>query len=357
MTALSLAQNGAAVQVVGADPILEGVGFKNAAGLMEPVATADGRAGRWTGDSIEFCDWAAADPAWGLVPRRVLFLSDDPDATNQDWIVSMGRREASPEDLQGRRAHGAWFETYVLQPDRAVAAFKRESRNLNVVGLTQEAAIGSATLESIEAVADRAIGQKSHVFVVAAGLGLAKFTDIEDLAGMEPAAGMSAGMGLTIRIPADRFNPGLDHVLMDDDDLGYLIPQITHVVAGGTNDIAEHDDPVVEVGAHPALLAEWEAEVRDKIERLLPRAGNLSGEIRLGARPMRRRVLTHRTEEFPIPGILLGGAGGSGWTFSVGMAHDACRVIAERFGRSGDLLALGTRRPLDFPGDDVGAAA
>jgi hypothetical protein len=73
---------------------------------------------------------------------------------------------------------------------------------------------------------------------------------------------------------------------------------------------------------------------------------------------MRKRALTHVSEEFQIPCILVGGAGGSGWTFSVGIAHDVCRVVAERFGCEGELLALGTRRPLDrFPGGDLGIAA
>ncbi|HEX5928722.1 MAG TPA: FAD-dependent oxidoreductase [Solirubrobacterales bacterium] len=347
VTAFALAQNGATVQVLAADPLEAGVGFKNAAGLIEPVATRDNRAARWTMDTLDFLEWATPDPAWGVIARKVLFLSDDPAAVDQGWMASMGRRDATPEELRGRRAHGAWFDTYVVQPDLAAVGIRRESMNLDVPGAAKDIVLGSpVTVESVEDAALRASLHRADLFILAPGLGLASLTDIEDLPGMPAAAGISAGMGATIRIPAESFEPPLDHVLMDDDDLGYLIPQKTHVIAGGTNDIAEHDDPAVMVGLHPTLMNEWEAAVREKVDRLLPGAGDLAGEVRVGARPMRWEVLTHWTEGFSVPGMILGGAGGSGWTFSVGIAHDACRVIAARFGCTGELLALGTKVPL-----------
>jgi glycine/D-amino acid oxidase-like deaminating enzyme len=154
-------------------------------------------------------------------------------------------------------------------------------------------------------------------------------------------------MGLTIRIPNDRFEQAPEHVLMDDDELGYFIPQRTQVIAGGTNEIVEHDDPVVGGAVHPALVNEWEGVVREKMERLLPGTGDLEGEVRVGPRPMRGRVLTHWTEDFEAPGVILGGAGGSGWTFSVGIAHDVCQKIARHFDCKGNLRALGTLAALD----------
>jgi hypothetical protein len=60
-------------------------------------------------------------------------------------------------------------------------------------------------------------------------------------------------------------------------------------------------------------------------------------------------VLTHYTADFEIPGLVLGGAGGSGWTFAVGIAHVACRAIQMRMGISGSLAALGTGRLLPDP--------
>jgi hypothetical protein len=319
-------------------PIEEGVGFRVAAGLIEPVASADARAPRWTKDTLDFLEWAAADPAWGALRRRVLFLSDDIEATRQDWMDPMGRRDAEEDELRGGRAHGAWFDTFVIQPDLTIEAIKRECVSLDIQGGARDVAQGPAvTVESVEDAALRALGQRADFFVLAAGLGLAGLNDIESLTGMPAAAGLSAGLGTIIRIPVESFQPRLDHVLMDDDELGYLIPQRTHVIAGGTNDIAEHDDPAVRTGAHPGLMVEWEADVRNKIERLWPGSGSLAGELRMGARPMRRETLTHWTEGFAVPGLLLGGAGGSGWTFSVGIAHDACRVIAARFDRRGGL--------------------
>jgi glycine/D-amino acid oxidase-like deaminating enzyme len=346
MTAFSLAQNGAMVQVLAASPLSAGVGFFVAAGLIEPVATKDPRARRWMEETLAFFQWAAGDARWGVIPRRVLFLSDDVDATKQDWMESLGRRDASSSDLRGGREHGCWFESVVVQPDLAMEAIKRETGNLDVIGAAKDMPLGGpVTIGSIEDAADRALAQRSDVFVVATGMGIAGLGDIEQLTGMPTAAGMSAGLGAVLRIPAECFVPRLDYVMMDDDTLSYLIPQRTHVIAGGTNHLAEHDDPAVKPGPHPALLHEWEAEVREKIDRLVPGAGDLPGEIRCGARPMRSEVLTHWTEGFSVPGLILGGAGGSGWTFSVGIAHDACRVVADRFGRTDALLALGPGAP------------
>ncbi len=356
-TALALAQNGALVQVHAAAPLSQGLGFVNAAGLIEPVATLEPRSPRWTRDTLTFCEWAAPDPLWGLVRRSVLFLSDDEDATKQPWMSPMNWRAAKESELCGGRAHGAWFDTFVIQPDLAIPAIQRECKNLGVLGGAKDVLIGApVAMRSVEETAMLAKTQKSDLFILAPGLGLASMSDVEDLVGM--AAGLSAGIGVTIRIPAERFEQRIDHVLMDDDELGYFIPQLTHVVAGGTNDITEHDDPVVTAGAHPALMNEWEAEVRSKMERLLPGSRGLEGELLLGARPMRGRTLTHWTAEFDPPGLLLSGAGGSGWTFGVGIAHDVCRLVGRRFERDDNLFALGTRAILPTgPGEDWDVAA
>jgi glycine/D-amino acid oxidase-like deaminating enzyme len=356
MTAFALAMNGVDVQILAASPIELGVGFTVAAGLIEPVATRDPRALRWTQETLRFFRWAETDPAWGVVPRQILFLSDDKAATEQDWMQPLGRRAAAAGDLRGGRAHGCWIDSVVVQPDLALKAVKREIRNLDVKGGAKDIAFsGPVTITSIEEAAARSVVHDSDFFVIATGIGLAKLADVEDLPGMPQAAGLSAGLGTVIRFPVESFLPRLEHVLMDDDELGYLIPQRDFVIGGGTNHLAEHDDPAVDLAPHPALVNEWEAEVRNKIDRLVPGAGDLPGEVRIGARPMRQEVLTHWTESHAIPGLILGGAGGSGWTFSVGIANDVCQVIDGRLGGGGELVPLGGPGPID-PGGLATAA-
>ncbi len=344
--ALALAQNGAVVTMVGPEPTGSGVGFENAAGLIEPVATEDPRAAMWMREMVEFCRWAESDDSWGMIRRRVLFMSDDPLTVNSDWISEMDSTPASEGDLRGVRGHGAWFETYVIQPDLALKAIRRELRSFGMEkSWSGEAVSRDLAFDWVDEVARIAANKfGAEFFVLAPGISLGKFGDIADLLG--PAAGFSAGMGLTIEMPADAFTPRLEHVVMDFDALGYLIPQKTRVVAGGTNEIATHDDPIVASGGHPMLNTEWEADVRDKIERLAPGAGSLPGRVKVGARPMRKEVLTHYTGDFEIPGLILGGAGGSGWTFAVGIAHVASRVIQARMGCPGALAALGSGQPL-----------
>src|SRR6185312_10433714 len=132
VTALALAQNGAEITHRHAERLGDGVGFENAAGLIEPVATEDERAGRWTAETDEFCRWALEDDDWGITPRRVLLLSDDPSAVSGGWLDNLRATEAPSQDLVGGRAHGCWFDSHVIQPDLAMRAFKRELNALPI---------------------------------------------------------------------------------------------------------------------------------------------------------------------------------------------------------------------------------
>jgi len=145
---------------------------------------------------------------------------------------------------------------------------------------------------------------------------------------------LSAGVGVTIVMPADLVN--LDHVIMDDVDLGYLIPQRTQVVGGGTNLFHAYDDDEARATQPDPELVE---EVRAKFTRLWREAANVPGEAKIGSRPLRAggKVLTATLDqpELPILGLILGGAGGSGWTFAVGIADAAALEIGHKFGRRG----------------------
>lgn len=344
-TALSLAQNGADVVQMAMDPLGEGVGFKVAAGLFEPVATEDPRAGRWTREGLDFCDWAVDDPEWGLERRKVLFMSDDPDAVRGGWLEQVGAVSASMGELAGRREHGAVFESFVMQPDLALTAFRRELGAFDIERrLSAEMVSRDRPFEWVDNVAKVAEQFKCDFFVLAPGLALGRFKDVGELLG--EAAALSAGMGLTLAIAPELFDPPLEHVLMDFDDLGYLIPQRTRVIAGGTDDYLPHDDALAREGGHPMFNDEWEGQVRDKIEALWPGSGDMPGVVRVGPRPKRRTVLTHWSEDFVRPGFILSGAGGSGWTFAPGIAHDVCRHAADHFGGGGTPGALGSGEPL-----------
>jgi FAD dependent oxidoreductase len=186
---------------------------------------------------------------------------------------------------------------------------------------------------SVEAIASMAAEKRMDAFVLAAGLGLAALHDIDSVIGR--GAGLTAGLGLTIRMPLAGLP--LDHVLMDADDFTYLIPQRSQIVRGGTNIPTPHDDELVEGKSTVAkrLRAEWEDDVRRRVRRLYPEIGPFTGgDVRVGARPLRHEVLTALTERFGIPGLILGGAGGSGWTFSVGIADDACTFLSEHLDAS-----------------------
>lgn len=329
MTTLVLARNGADVVLVSNVAISHGIGFVNAAGLFEPVASADPRQTDWLASGLEFAQWAKTDPAWGVEPRRVLFLSDEAALVEQDWMLALdGYRLADDRELAGRRRFGAWFETVVLQPDIALHAFERELTSLGV------RRAHNMQVPSVEQAARMARTMGADFFVLALGLGLAGLLDIERVAGSN--AGLSAGLGLTIRLPIEPV--GLDHVLMDADDLGYLIPQRTMVIGGGTNLLLPFDDPlatgVQPLSRIPELEEEWFRVVRAKMTRLWPAVRDVVGESRVGARPLRSEVLTMFTQHFGVEGVLIGGAGGSGWTFSHGIAEDTTRLIVRRMGGS-----------------------
>ena len=331
-TALGLARNGARVTIVSADHIESGIGFVNAAGLYEPVASADPRAAPYLLRGLSFCEWAQPDASWGIEPRRVLFLSEDQAKVEQEWMVQLSSyRPATAEDIAGRRPYGATFDTYVLQPSIAIHAIKRELAALGVRVASRPAHVPSA-----RGACKLALQQKAEFFVMALGLGFASIPDIEHVAGAN--AMLSAGVGVTIVFPyADL---GLDHVIMDDTDLGYLIPQRTHVIGGGTNNLHEFDDP--EAQATTPDVADVEL-VWNKIKRLWPAAEGAKGEARVGARPLRAggKLLTASIEppELEIPCVLLGGAGGSGWTFAVGIADDAVAAVARHFDDGSGRLA------------------
>jgi glycine/D-amino acid oxidase-like deaminating enzyme len=340
-SALALAQNGAKITLRHPHPLGHGVGFENAAGLIEPVATEDQRAERWTSDTDEFCRWAADDDVWGVEQRRVLLLSDDPSAVRGGWLDCLEAVPAPDSDLVGGRAFGCWFQSHVIQPDLALQAIQRE---LSALGISRDSGTHEkGELWWVREVAELADQRGADFFVLAPGISIAKFRDIHQLVG--EAAGISAGLGMTIEFDPGLFEPRLDYVVMDQDELGYLIPQRTRVIAGGTNLNAAHNDPLV-ASRHPMLDIDLEAEVRNKLELIHPHAADFEGKVKIGARPMRREVLTHWTEAFHTKGLILGGAGGSGWTFSVGIAHDVCRAISRRFRGGGELTSLGNGHPL-----------
>lgn len=325
-TAFSLAANGATITIAAADPIKRGIGFVNAAGLFEPVASADPRGPRFLMSGIAFCEWAQPDPSWGIEPRRVLFLSEDEAKVEQAWMVQLSSyRRATADELGRRRPFGACFDTYVLQPNIAITAVERELRRLGIDG-PKSVTVTSAAAAAKSAARD----SRANFFVLALGLGLAEIPDIEHVAGTN--AQISAGVGVTIVLPFEGL--GLDHVIMDDTDLGYLIPQRTQVIGGGTNYLHQHHDD--ESRATEPDPGDVEL-VRAKIEQLWPAAAAYAGEPLVGSRPMRAggHVLTARLEDsdLAVPGLVVGGAGGSGWTFAVGIADDAAAEIGKLFGR------------------------
>jgi glycine/D-amino acid oxidase-like deaminating enzyme len=330
--ALALSSNGASVTLAADAPIEKGTGFMHAAGLHEPVATSDPRAARWFAEGVEFAAQAVDDPAWAITPRKVLLMSDHEELTRQDWIAQVPNRPATAEELNARRGYGVWFDTYVIQPDLALQAFERElgarCRAFGGVG-----SFLNMRVSSVAQAAQFAATRGADAFVLALGLGLAELDDIDEVA--HEQAGLSAGLGLTIRMPIGDL--GLDHVIMDADTLGYLIPQRTQIVCGGTNVPVTVDDQLVS-GKGAASRVEhdrWEQEVRRKVGALWPPLVEFtSGKRLVGARPLRHEVLTAATDSFEIPGILIGGAGGSGWTFAAGIANDSCKFIAETLGVS-----------------------
>jgi glycine/D-amino acid oxidase-like deaminating enzyme len=326
-TAFALAANGASVEIAAQDPIDSGTGFRHAAGLLEPVATSDPRAGTWFRAGVEFAAAGVEDPKWGITPRRVLFLSDAPALIRQEWMEMVPTRPASEQDLSARRAHGIWFDSYVIQPDIALAAIRREFKLLSI----QARAADQMKLDSVERAIAMTSRRNMDAFVLALGLGIAQLSDIEDVVG--PSAGLSAGIGLTVRMPASQVD--LDHVIMDADELGYLIPQRDTIIGGGTNVVVPFDDELLGGKADKEMVDEWEREVRGKIARLYPPLeGFAGGEVRVGARPLRHQVLTVSVSA-EVPGVLVGGAGGSGWTFAVGIANDACAFLCEHLGGVG----------------------
>lgn len=325
--ALALSSNGASVALAADAPLEKSTGVVHAAGLHEPVATSDPRAARWFAEGVELAAQAVDDPAWAITPRKVLLMSDHEELTRQDWISQVPNRAATAAELNGRREYGVWFDTFVIQPDLAMQAFERELK-------TRCRTFGGASVfwnmkvSSVAQAAQFAASRGAHAFVLALGLGLAELDDIDEVA--HEQAGLSAGLGLTIRMPIGDI--GLDHVIMDADTLGYLIPQRTQIVCGGTNIPVAVDDELVS-GQDAASRSEherWEQEVRGKVGALWPPlAGFATGERRVGARPLRHEILTVATENYEIPGILIGGAGGSGWTFAAGIANDSCKFIVE----------------------------
>jgi glycine/D-amino acid oxidase-like deaminating enzyme len=345
-TSFALAYNGAGVTLAAADPIERGIGFHNAAGLFEPVASDDSRGPGWLQAGMAFCEWAHRDDAWGIEPRRVLFLADDEARVTQNWMVDLpSYRRATAQEIDGRRKYGAWFDTYVIQPDIAIDAVRRELRRLKIIG-PKTIKVNSASMA-----ASKATKAGADFFVLALGLGLADIADIEHVAGVN--AMMSAGIGVTIVLPYDAI--GLDYVIMDDGDLGYLIPQRTHVIGGSTLHMRDHDHPdarAIEPDPRDINI------VRGKIERLWSQAATVHGESRVGSRPLRAggQVLTARLEQpnVAIPGFVLGGAGGSGWTFATGIADDAVAEIA-RYLECSTPLPLVPYVPDDFA--DTGDAA
>ena len=343
-TAFALARNGADVTIAAADPIDRGIGFVNAAGLIEPVASADPRAPSFLMSALQFCAWAQPDPEWGIEPRRVLFLSDNEEKVEQEWMVQLpSYRRATADEIGGKRPYGSWFETFVLQPNITITAVQRELRQLGIQGLR------TIKVTSAANAAKKARDAGADFFVLALGLGLAEIKDIEHVAGIN--AMLSAGVGVTIVMPYDQV--GLDHVIMDDVDLGYLIPQRTQVVGGGTNIFHAYDDDDARTARPDPDLVEL---VRRKINRLWPRAANVTGEEKIGCRPLRAggQVLTATLEppDVPILGLILGGAGGSGWTFAVGIADAATREVASKFDRQGAIPLVPSGRE-EAPGEEA----
>lgn len=326
-TALALARNGAEVTLGAANPIERGVGFANAPGLIQPIASADRRIVEFAHSALRFCEWARPDPAWGVEVRRVLFLSDSEAKVEQEWMTKLpSYRRAAADELGDRRPYGACFDAYVLQPDIALGAFDRELRLLGVEG-PKEIEVRSAA-----DAAQTAREAGADFFVLALGLGLAKISDIEHVAG--PNAMLQAGVGVTIVIPDGDI--GLDHVIWDDVDVGYLIPQRTQVIAGGTNVLRAHDDAEALVRSPDEELVDI---VRGKIARLWAPAAKVAGEPKTGNRPVRAGgkllLATLDPPDVPILGLVIGGAGGRGWALAVGTADAVTREVACTFDRTG----------------------
>ena len=137
---------------------------------------------------------------------------------------------------------------------------------------------------------------------------------------------------------------------MDDDAFAYLIPQRDRVIGGGTKYVVQHDD---DLATARVPSDDYIAEVQAKLAKLCPQgfgAAMDKAEARMGSRPIRAdgRVLTAVLEDQRLPGLVLGGAGGSGWTFSVGIANEAAAFVCDRLGRGSSAPLVDPAPPRAF---------
>ena len=143
--ALELAAQGATVIMLAATPFGEAIGYINAAGLVEPVATADRDTTRLFLRGLAFYAWVHTDPLWATRRRSVVFMSDDLETLRQPWITALPSARPAPE---GRMPHDApgfavMFDSFVIQPNLAIQALSREPDRLEVTVDSQHFAFKS----------------------------------------------------------------------------------------------------------------------------------------------------------------------------------------------------------------------
>lgn len=268
-----------------------------AGGLIEPgfLPEYDDRIGQWFAESRQRLHAMLADPALYVRrgPVRVLWRQEKDAPAWAGLVDDFALVPASqPPYVQ------AWsYTTEVVETPRHLQELARRvtERGVKLVERTVHA------LPELTAEAD--------IVINCAGVGARHLGDDW----VTPARGQVVIVERSARIP--------DQVIVDAEQVSYVIPRITDVVVGGTYELDDWGRDL-----RPAVAD----QIMQRAAVLLPQlAGARILDHRVGLRPVRQPA--PRLEvEVAASGTLIGhcyGAGGAGITLSYGMAADLVRQL------------------------------
>jgi D-amino-acid oxidase len=312
----TLACRGWDVKVVHRDPLLQTTS-RNAAGLIEPVASDDPRLVGWFAESYRrWNELALTRPESGVGLHSVEIFSPVVE-TPPDWVAVVDNYdEILPELLPPayRGGSGYRFRTSVVQTADFLRWFSTELVKLGVRFERRDIKDRSELVGVADLVVD-ATGSASRTL----------FDDRQ-------IEGWRGDILVLSRPP--RFNL----VRADWSAFRYVISQNDYVIAGGTCAPKFKSDPRFWDRTPDWSIAD---EILVGCVELVPELAGLPIlEYRVDMRPYRARV---RVELEMLEGrqalIHCVGSGGSGWTIAWGLAEEVMRLIDENWGLAPALVA------------------
>ena len=306
--AVELGAQGAEVVVITRDRPQQATLWRNAAGLIEPVAIDDPRANLYLAASLQFARNHVNDPTYGIVPRTVHFYATDAEGVDLPFAEAIGGTTPFPtgrDDLP----FGVTFETYVIELRLLLTNKIGPLLDRYGVKLVQH-----EFRNGLDLATSPLLRGADHV-VLAPGAWLNQLDDTEPV---------WAGVGLT-GIVFGRPSPTAPVIMTTD--LTYRIPRATDQIIGGTNyemTVEEYSD------RDPGeLFNTLREEVIDKQRSFDPSFDPASCERWLiGARPLAHRIVTLDRELSETTKLtIVGGFGGSGATLMFGWVSEFIETL------------------------------